>query len=455
MRSILLFSFEALCVAAGSFRVREPPQGVCASAGAGQVGYYDFEDDSKHLFFWLAKSRGNPAKDPVVLWMSGGPGASSVAFGLFQELGPCIIDGVNATKPNPYAWNNNANVIFVDQPSDVGYSYSSKPVTSLEEAMSDMYGFLTAFMERFPEYASQDFYIVGESYGGTWVPALARKIHHRQSSPMAKLIRSTSGVEETRINLKGIGMGNAQLSQKLQWPGFYPTGCLGDNPVYNESTCSVIESHLPQCDSLLQTCKDMNDDPDVCNNVLNYCREKSVYFIFDEKLNPYDIRKPCPDGGLCYEEAEWIGEYLNSSFVKRELGIPENTTFDLIDMQLGEAFEANGDVWHDSISWAGELLDQSDVDQGYKVLVYAGNKDWFCNSAGEKNLVHNIRWRHQPSFQAREYRSYQLDGEEIGVFKEANGLSFVEIFDAGHMVPADKPREAVFLLESWLEGDLN
>lgn len=49
-----------------------------------------------------------------MLWMSGGPGASSVAFGLFQELGPCIIDGVDATKPNPYAWNNNANVIFVE-----------------------------------------------------------------------------------------------------------------------------------------------------------------------------------------------------------------------------------------------------------------------------------------------------------------------------------------------------
>lgn len=66
------------------------------------------------MFFWLAESRGEPRNDPVILWMSGGPGASSVAFGLFQELGPCLINGANSTRSNPYAWNNNANVIFVE-----------------------------------------------------------------------------------------------------------------------------------------------------------------------------------------------------------------------------------------------------------------------------------------------------------------------------------------------------
>ncbi|KAF4812804.1 Carboxypeptidase Y-like protein A [Colletotrichum tropicale] len=435
--------------AAGTFRVLDPPASVCASAGKGHVGYYDFDNDTKHLFFWLAESRSDPVNDPVVLWMSGGPGASSVAFGLFQELGPCLIDGANATRPNPYAWNNNANVVFVDQPSNVGFSYSKTPVTNLEDATSDMYNFLTAFMENFPQYSHQDFYVIGESYGGTWVPALARKIHHRQSSPMAQLVRSTANVNETKINLKGIGLGNAQLSQKLQWPGFYPTGCLGPSPVYNDSVCSIIEAHMPQCESMLQVCTDMDNDADVCNNVLDYCRKRSVYFIFDEHLNPYDFRKPCPDGGLCYEEAEWIAEYLNSSSVKRELGVSEDTTFNIIDYELGQHFDKSGDVSFDTVAWAGELLDQ-----GYKVLVYAGNKDWFCNSAGEKNLVHNIRWRHQPAFRAQDFQSYTLDGERIGSFKEKDGLSFAEILDAGHMVPADKPKESLFLIQSWMKEEL-
>ncbi|KAH0423273.1 carboxypeptidase y [Colletotrichum camelliae] len=424
--------------AAGTFQVRDPPASVCASAGKGHVGYYDFDNDTKHLFFWLAESRSDPANDPVVLWMSGGPGASSVAFGLFQELGPCLINGANATIPNPYAWNNNANIIFVET-----------PVTNLEDAISDMFNFLTAFMGNFPQYSHQDFYIIGESYGGTGVPALARKIHHRQSSPMAQLVRSTTNVKETKINLKGIGLGNAQLSQKLQWPGFYPTGCLGPNPVYNDSVCAIIEAHMPQCESMLQVCTDMDNDADVCNNVLDYCRKRSVYFIFDEHLNPYDFRKPCPDGGLCYEEADWIAGYLNSSSMRLELGVPEDVAFNIIEYELGQYFDQSGDVSFDTVSWAGELLDQ-----GYKVLVYAGNKDWFCNSAGEKNLVHNIRWRHQPAFQAQDFQTYTLDGERIGLFKEEKALSFAEIFDAGHMVPADKPKESLFLITSWMKGEL-
>lgn len=72
------------------------------------------EDDAKHLFFWFAESRSDPVNDPLVLWMSGGPGASSVAFGLFDELGPCLIEKPGTAKGNEYAWNNNANVLFVE-----------------------------------------------------------------------------------------------------------------------------------------------------------------------------------------------------------------------------------------------------------------------------------------------------------------------------------------------------
>ncbi|TDZ36227.1 Carboxypeptidase Y [Colletotrichum spinosum] len=447
MRWLSIVSFAVTPAAAG-FRVRDPPESVCASAGAGHVGYFDFDNDSKHLFFWLAESRSDPASDPVILWMSGGPGASSVAFGLFEELGPCIIDGVNATRPNPYAWNNHANVIFVDQPANVGFSSSSSPVKTLDDAMTDMYAFLTAFMERFPQYSQQDFYIVGESFGGTWVPALARKIHHRQSSRMSELVRKTTGVGERRINLRGIGLGNAQLSQRLQWPGFYPTGCLGENPIYNASVCAVIEETMPRCESMLGACSDSGNHPDVCDGVLDYCRKRSVYFIFDERLNPYDFRKPCPNGGLCYEEADWIHQYLNSSFVKRELRLAKNTTFNIIDEKLGGYYIESGDLMLDTVSWAGELLDQ-----GYEVLVYAGNKDWFCNSEGEKNLVNNIRWRHQPSFRAGKSLPFKMGEDDIGLFKKDHGLTFVELFDAGHMVPADKPREALYMIESWINGN--
>lgn len=86
--------------------------------------------------------------------------------GLFMELGPSGIDKNIKTVYNPHAWNANASVIFLDQPVNVGYSYSDNTVSSTAAAGKDVYAFLTMFFNQFPEYAEQDFHITGESYAG-------------------------------------------------------------------------------------------------------------------------------------------------------------------------------------------------------------------------------------------------------------------------------------------------
>jgi len=111
------------------------------------------------------ESRNDPKNDPVVLWLNGGPGCSSLT-GLFMELGPASIDKNIKVVHNPASWNSNASVIFLDQPVNVGYSYSDSPVSTTQAAGKDVYAFLTMFFDKFPEYASQDFHITGESYAG-------------------------------------------------------------------------------------------------------------------------------------------------------------------------------------------------------------------------------------------------------------------------------------------------
>lgn len=83
-----------------------------------------------------------------------------------MELGPASIDEKIRVVDNPYSWNSNASVIFLDQPVNVGYSYSDSSVTSTQAAGKDVYAFLTMFFDKFPEYAKQDFHISGESYAG-------------------------------------------------------------------------------------------------------------------------------------------------------------------------------------------------------------------------------------------------------------------------------------------------
>jgi cathepsin A (carboxypeptidase C) len=86
-------------------------------------GYLDIYEEDAHFYFWMFESRSNPVDDPMVLWLNGGPGCSSMT-GLLMELGPCSVDKETLeTVVNPYSWNNNATVIFLDQPIGTGFSY--------------------------------------------------------------------------------------------------------------------------------------------------------------------------------------------------------------------------------------------------------------------------------------------------------------------------------------------
>ncbi|EKM48474.1 uncharacterized protein PHACADRAFT_108885, partial [Phanerochaete carnosa HHB-10118-sp] len=85
------------------------------------TGYIDIE--ARHLFFYFFESRSNPDKDDVIFWTNGGPGCSS-SLGLFMELGPCRVNDVHNVTFNPYSWNENANIFFIDQPIGVGFSYA-------------------------------------------------------------------------------------------------------------------------------------------------------------------------------------------------------------------------------------------------------------------------------------------------------------------------------------------
>lgn len=59
----------------------------------------------KYLHYWLTESSRAPTQDPLVLWLNGGPGCSSLD-GLIEELGPFHVkDFGNSIYYNEYAWN--------------------------------------------------------------------------------------------------------------------------------------------------------------------------------------------------------------------------------------------------------------------------------------------------------------------------------------------------------------
>jgi len=99
-----------------------------------------------------------------------------------MELGPASVDpeGKNPVY-NPHSWNNNASVIFLDQPINVGYSYGDETVSDTVAAGKDVYALLVLFFKQFPQYKHLDFHIAGESYAGHYIPVFASGIHCRFS----------------------------------------------------------------------------------------------------------------------------------------------------------------------------------------------------------------------------------------------------------------------------------
>ena len=123
------------------------------------------------MFFWLFESRNNSSTAPLALWLNGGPGCSSMV-GLFQENGPCTFNNVSGMDPvlNPYSWNNFANMLYVDQPVGVGFSYGTESTATTLNAAEVMWIFFQAFYACFPQYQNHDFGLFTESYGGHYGP---------------------------------------------------------------------------------------------------------------------------------------------------------------------------------------------------------------------------------------------------------------------------------------------
>ena len=282
-------------------------------------GYLDDEDEDKHLFYWFFESRNDPENDPVVLWLNGGPGCSSLT-GLFMELGPSFVNKKIGLDRNPFSWNSNASVIFLDQPVNVGYSYSGSSVSNTIAAGKDVYALMTLFFKQFPQYAKQDFHIAGESYAGHYIPVFASEIlSHKKRN----------------INLQSVLIGNGLTDGYTQYAYYRPMACgEGGYPaVLDKNQCQAMDDALPRCQSLIERCYD-SDSVWACVPSAIYCNNAMLGPYQQTGRNVYDIRGPCEDSSnLCYKEMGWIQEYLNKPAVMKALGAEvqsyESCNFDI------------------------------------------------------------------------------------------------------------------------------
>ncbi|KAI8652245.1 Carboxypeptidase [Fusarium keratoplasticum] len=450
-----------------TLRLGHDTASVCNSSTPGTSGFIASKDrlgGKSSIFFWFFESKHDPTSDPVILWMTGGPGASSVGYGHLMELGPCRIAPEGGyTVDNPFGWNANATLLFVDQPVGVGYSRGEHSSQGLHDASTTMDQFLRQFMMAFPDLADRDFYIAGESYGGSWVPALATTILQSQSNTTndaapIQVQGEGRGVapasddpdSSPRINLKGVMIGNGLIRRSIQNIGFFETVCNGPDSLFNTSQCLQWAPRAMWCEENLGICETDGMKSAVCKEAETRCSAISRVVVEDMHRNPYDFRQECYDPTACYPEMQHIDEYLNRADVKQALGVPKELPFLGISFDVLEQWERVGDLWRASDSYVNYLLKS-----GIRVLIYVGDKDLYCNSAGMRLLVdRGLSWDGQPFIRFRELMPWYVGTKAVGRWKSYEPLTYAEISDAGHLSPFDKPEEALTLINAWIQGGL-
>lgn len=128
------------------------------------AGYFTVEQKyDSNLFFWFIRAKdGGWQKAPLLLWLQGGPGCSSL-FGLFGEHGPFFVSKGKARR-RKHAWTNQYNVLYIDQPVGSGYSFTSAGgmINNQERVADHLYEALTQFFQLYPELKKNKFFITGE-----------------------------------------------------------------------------------------------------------------------------------------------------------------------------------------------------------------------------------------------------------------------------------------------------
>ncbi|KAJ8521696.1 hypothetical protein ONZ45_g1633 [Pleurotus djamor] len=406
----------------GSLRVTEN-SGVCeTTAGVYQASGYATLAPTENIWFWYFEARNEPENAPLALWFNGGPGASSM-IGLFQENGPCRIRNDSSdVDHNPLSWNNHANVLYIDQPIGVGFSYGTMTVGTSQQAAEDVWKFLQIFFkdEKFSKLLERPLAIWTESYGGHYGPAFAAHILD-QNDAIAK-----GAIDALHINLKALAIGNGLTDPLIQYQGYIDYA--GKNPYYplvsNKTIQKANETWTKPggCRDKIKSCYANDDVNPVCTVAQLDCNSDvagplagdwNIYYILAKNPDAY------PPG---------FEDYLNSQRAVIGAEVP----FEMVSYPVYVNFAWGGDWMRNFRPYLEKVINAD----GMRTFIYDGDADFICNYMGVESMVDALQTKFTSQYKTQEFQRYSVRGQEAGLFKSAGSFSYLRIFGSGHEVPA-------------------
>ena len=460
-----------------SVRYKEVPAGICEQDPnvKSYSGYADVEEN-QHIFWWFFEARNQDPKDaPLTVWINGGPGSSSM-IGLWQELGPCGVDFNGNVYNNPYSWSNASNMIFIDEPTTTGFSYSipvsgytddqgnvitlpdatcpdyagdscgtySTPdpqltANSTINAAPNMWKTLQGFMGAFPQYSRNDFHFTTESYGGHYGPVFNEYFETQNAANIPGAMN---------ISLKSVAIGNGWYDPLIQYEAYYNftvyPGNTYDLVLFNQSVENQMFNSMygtGNCYDQVTACATTGRD-DVCSIGDTFCAN-NVESVFDNLAmrDEYDSRELTPDP---FPYSFYV-DYLNTPELQQAIGAYVN--FSESSALTGNAFGNTGD---DSRTESSIEDVRALLAQGVTVATYAGDADYNCNWLGGQAVAEEIN---AAGFATAGYTDLiTSDGIVHGQVKQAGKFSFTRIYYSGHEVPFYQPLASLEFFERVIMG---
>jgi len=430
--------------------------------------YAGFTNDYlNHMFGWFFEAQRCMSDDevgdfPLMLWFNGGPGASSM-FGAMTENGPYLIQETGLLEKNPYAWNQQAHIMYWDNPVGAGYSYNDENeyVTNEDEVGERMYRALQIFFQdkRYSKYLKCPLYVTGESYGGKYIPAICNAIRKKTSDP---------DPGDVKINLKGMAIGNPYMDP-------YPQ-------TLKRLECGLELGFLDTMQYAL-----LKKNTDRLRDALD---KKDFHTAFNYNQGIKKDLVACGGNIAIYDVRIWdadavgpiVEKYFRLNTVRNALHVPKDQPWNCAD----ETGPVTDHLMQDFVTNSSQeslkpLLNQKLEDgktPAYRVLIYTGNLDMSCGIAGTEEILQNLDWGHASDWKYDETKKQEenlqrevwasprstwplpppehryriVPGTTKGFVKSFANLTQMVIPCSGHMVPSCQPEVSLEMINTFIYG---
>ncbi|XP_022860646.1 serine carboxypeptidase-like 51 [Olea europaea var. sylvestris] len=425
--------------------------GASTEDGSESWGYVEVRPKA-HMFWWYYRSpfrSENPNKPwPIILWLQGGPGASGVGIGNFEEVGP--LD--TFLKPRNSTWLRKADLLFVDNPVGTGYSFVEQDNKNLfvktdVEAANDLTTLLIEIFNRNESLQKSPLYVVAESYGGKYAVTLG--------------LSAIKAIEAGKLKLKfgGIALGDTWISPEdfvFSWgPLLKDVSRLDNNGAQkSDSLAQQIKQELAagKFVEATDTWSELEHVIGSSSNSVDFYN-----FLLDSGMDPVSMTaselkreiskkrylkylnslRPTPDG-----DGD-LDSLMNGPIKKKLKIIPDNVQWGGQSDFVFTALE--GDFMRPRINEVDELLAK-----GVNITVYSGQLDVICSTKGTEAWLEKLKWDGLKTFLSMERTPLFCGNEKTtkGYTKSYENLHFYWILGAGHFVPVDQPCVALDMVGS-------